>query len=413
MPVDFGRVPPRVAVPPPPRLSVLVWALLLVVIMGVGAALTITLWPARVPLDALFWLCCVGYAPLLWGCLLFLRLGHGHLQCRQTIADNAASDRIEAGCHAEAGVPLAVLGHAWCFAGDEKENDVDGIVSGATLLDLRSSGTAPGTDVQARWLEIPGQRFPPGNARAEVVRQQVIGDWLLDQLIERIRPGLLALPADCDLHVHLSLQAMRKPEELRGRLEARIAAIAPALRITTMASASDVSLFEVDAWHDSMTPHEVHLLVAIQLRPAISKLLANGVAEAGTALLVARPGVASNMPASGAALHLHRPAKGSFDDASQAMILAARWGQIADTPVPTIWAYALTEDATRQIKAAPDVSPQAKWIDIDTVVGDCADAGAWLATALAIEQASRTGFPQAVLSQHGNDIVALVCRKQV
>ncbi|GAA7767195.1 MAG: hypothetical protein COC14_01260 [Burkholderiaceae bacterium] len=413
MPVDFARVPPRVAVPESPQPSVVVWALLFVVIMGAGAALTITSWPAGKPLDAFFWLCCVAYAPFLWAFLLCLYLGHGHLRCRQTIADNAASDKIDVECHAEASVPLAVLGHGWCFAGDEKEDDVDGIVSGATQLGLRSSGAEPGTDVQARWLEIPGKPLPPGNAQTEFVRQQVITDWLLGRLVERISAGLLVLPAGCSLHVHLSLQALCEVEEVRLGLAKLISATTPALRVTTTVSANEMPLSEADVWHDGLAAHDAHLLLAVRLRPAISQRLEDGVAEAGVALLVTRPELARSASPLMAPLFLHRPAIDSLENAGQAAHLAVRWGKAAAPQAQAIWAHALTEGAVRQIKGVSAFDPHAPWFDIDAAVGDCASAGAWLATVLAIEYASRTESPQIVVSQNDDHIVALVCRKQV
>jgi Uncharacterized protein conserved in bacteria (DUF2345) len=71
MPIDFARVPPRVAVPEPPRPSKLLWAVQLGVVMCLGAALAIFLWPAGRPTNTLwFWFCVIGYPMFAWAFLL-------------------------------------------------------------------------------------------------------------------------------------------------------------------------------------------------------------------------------------------------------------------------------------------------------------------------------------------------------
>ncbi|CAJ0818174.1 hypothetical protein [Ralstonia flaminis] len=413
MPVDFGRVPPRVSVPEPPRPSVPLWSVLFIVFVGAGIGLTVALWPigksTNVPL---FWLCCLAYPVASWAFFLLLSLGHSHLQRDTALAGNFASERIEASCHQEASAPLAVLGHAWRFAGHKEANDVEGIVSCSTRLGAQSSGAEPGLEISARWLEVPGKPFYPGNALAEHDRHQVVSEWLIAELIEQITPGLIALPAGCALHVQLNVQSVLDIEDVRLGVEALLLAKAPVLQITTVVSEHELPLSEVDSWHDKLTRHDAHLLIAIQLRRAISERLADGDAEAGIALLVARPGVARQSVPS-ASLALHRPAIGPADAAAKVVSLALRWGQTEAPQVKTLWCHAPSEEQVRQVKSLPDFSPQVQWIDVGTSVGNCAGTGAWLTTALAIEYASRAASPQFVLSQSDHNMIALVCKKQV
>ncbi|WP_224080830.1 hypothetical protein [Cupriavidus laharis] len=412
MPVDFCRVPPRVTVPAPPHPSVLFWSALLAVFLGAAIALTIVMWPPGRPTNVpLFWLCCLVYPCALWAFFLALSLGYGHMRCDTARADNLASDEIESQCHDEASVPLAVLGHAWRFAGDKDANDVTDIVSGATQLGLRPSGAEPDSDVRARWLEIPGKPFYPGNALGEHQRHLVISEWLLAELIEDMAPGLDALPAGCSLQVHLSLQSMLDLDDVCKDLETRLQARVPALRITTTSSADDLPLSEVDTWHDTMTNSDAQLLIAIQLRRAISQRLVDGEAEVGVALLLGHPG-SSCAPFSSPGLALHRPAVEIPDAAAKAVSLATRWGQTEAARVRTIWCHLPSEELVREVKSLPEYQP-ALWIDVGASVGNCAGAGAWLTTALAIAHASRDPSPQIVLSQHDHNVIALVCKKQV
>ena len=413
MPVDFGRVPPAVTVPEPPRPSVLIWSVLLLVCMGAGIALTVVLWPPGRPTNVpLFWLCCLAYPVAIWAFALALSLGHAHLRRDTARADNRARDQIEAHCHQEASVPLAVLGHAWRFDGDKEANDVGGIVSGATQLGARPSGAEPGLDIPARWLEIHGEPSVPGNALSERTRHQVVSEWLLADLVEQITPSLMALPANGTLHVQLNMQSVVNIEEVRLSLEALLLAKALALQITVTASEDELPLSEVDTWHDKLADNDALLLIAVRLCRAISQRMADGDAEAGVALLVARPGVA-RQSASSVGLQLHRPAIDALDAAAQAVGLAVRWGQISVQQVKTTWCHVSRENTVRLVKSSLQFDPQAQWIDIGASVGNCGGTGAWLATALAIECASRTASPQLVLSQHDHNVIALVCKKQV
>jgi hypothetical protein len=409
MPVNFHRVPPRVFVPAPPRPSVLFWSALLIVVLGAAIALTIVLWPPDKPTNVpLFWLCCLVYPCALWSFFFALSLGYGHMRRDTARADNLARDKIEAQCHEEASRPLSVLGHAWRFAGDRDANDLEGVVSGTTRLSVRPSGADPDSDVHARWLEIPGKPFYPGNVLGEHQRHRVVSEWLLAELMGEIAPGLEALPAGCALQVHLSLQSLLDPQDVGADLKKLLLTKAPALRVTATSSADDLPLSEVDKWHDDMRTNDAQLLIAIHLRRAISRRLVDGEAEAGVALLLGPPGVACpSVPPP--ALNLHRPATSA---AAKALNLATHWAKAEAAQIGAIWCHLPSEELVQEVKSLPDYQ-QAQWIDIGESVGNCAGAGAWLATVLAIAHTFRTSSPQLVLSQHGHNMIALVCKKQI
>ncbi len=409
MPIDFARVPPRVSVPPPPRPSVILWAILLVLMIAAGAGLTVLLWAAGEPSGTpWFWCCAIVYPILAWAFLLCCWLGGAYARRSEAMAINRVSNAAEQQCHAQASKPLAVLAYAWCFSADERENGAEGIVNGGLQLGTRPSAAEPGTDVSARWLEVPGRPFFPGNALTEYARHRVVCDWLLGRLVDRVGDALAALPAHTVLQVDLCAKSAMDLADVQARLQALILARAPTLQVAVNVSEEHFSLFRVDAWHDSLKPREVRLLIALQLRKAISERLQDGVAEAGVALLLSRPGTGLNHKTS---LQLHRPAKGAADGEDQPFALAMRWGQTAASHIKTIWSHVLTEDLNHSVKYAPQLSQDTQWIDVGTSVGNCDGAGAWLAAALAMEHAKLTANPQLVLSEQDGDLVALVCTK--
>ncbi|MGF6413155.1 hypothetical protein [Paraburkholderia sp. MM5482-R1] len=412
MPIDFARIPPRIPVPAPPQLSKTVWLVLLGVVLCLGAALTIFLWPKGRPTNTVwFWFCVVGYPMLAWAFLLCCRLGYLYARRSGAIAANRVSDHETEKCHALASEPLALLGHAWCFSSDHDENGIEGLVDGSLVLRPRASRAEPNTDVSARWLELPDQQFHAGNELTEHARHQAVCNWLLVRLIDSLAPQLMALPARTTLQVESSLHSVLEDTDVRALLQQLVSAKSPSLRVTMTPPPAPSSVFQADAWFDRMRPPVVHLLVAVRLRNAVSERLQDGVAEAGVALLLGHPSLAKTMTGNPPLL-LHRPARGPVDTVGETLGHAMRWGKAASTRVKTVWSHGLSPELEVAIKSASKLDGQRSKIDLKTTVGDCGAAGGWLATALAAELAARTGDPQLVLTPDGGDLIALVCRKQ-
>ncbi|HDV6324270.1 TPA: hypothetical protein RJR39_000302 [Burkholderia cenocepacia] len=411
MPVDFNRVPPRVAVPPPPQVSMIVWTVLLVLVMCAGAGLAIMLWPADRPINTLwFWFCAVGYPFLVWAFGLFAWFGYGYARRNQALATNRVSDEAEQACHALAARPLAILGHAWCFAANDSENALEGILNGSELSTRRPSGAVADSDVHARWLDIPDLPFHPGNELVEHARHHAIGMWLLERLIDDLLPQLSALPPRTQLQVELQHRSRVTSESVETRIRELIAERVPVLKIDLMPGKHTSSLFRTDAWLDKRDVNTAHLLIAVELRDAISTVLSGGVAEAGVALLVGGSRLAST--ANSVGLRLHRPAKDSLDGATRTVGLAARWGRSSLERLRTVWTHGLTRDSVGAVRQTARFPDQTHWNVLENSVGDCSGAGPWLAVALAAESARITGDSQMVLCGDGKDLIALVCRKQ-
>jgi len=409
MPVDFNRVPPRVMVPSVPKPSIVLWVVLLILILCTGTALTVATWPAGQPTNVFqFGFCAIGYPFMAWAFLLCGRLAYGYIARHQAIANNRVCDAAQQACHDVASRPLAVLGYAWCFSADENENSFGGLRDGSTQLKPRLSAALADKQVSARWIDIAGQRFYPGNEGSEHVRHEAVYRWMLARLMDSVAPQLSVLASVTKVEVELHLQSRLNPNVVEADVERALHHRIPGLEFEIMPGELAVPLFRADAWHDRRDRGRAHLLIAIELRDAISTALSDGVAEAGVAMLVGARHLTS---ASSPDLDLHRPAKGARDVVATTVELAARWGKVPVDRLMTGWTHGLPVDQATSIGKAA-VSGSTQWVALETLVGDCAGVGPWLAVALAAEGARTTGEPQLVLCGEGEELTALVCRAQ-
>jgi hypothetical protein len=412
MPVDFNRVPPLSAVPAPPQPSTLAWTILLALTLAAGAGLTIVLWPAGRPTSTpWFWFCMTGYPFLAWTFLLCSRLGYGHVRRHEVIAANSISAEAKEACRVLASKPLTILGHAWCFSTKDADNAFDGIRNGSTKLEARLGASSVAGNVVARWLEDPETQFDPGNELDEYVRHRTICTWLLEHFTSRLVPQLSVLPSQTklqvELHVRSKLKADAFKDPLRNLLLKRTAIEEEALNV--LSNETPIPLFQTDAWLDAKDANKAYLLIAIELRDAISTVLSDGVAEAGVALLVGHSDLLPS-PLRSTTTRVHRPAKGKPDAIKETLELATSWGGQSIDQMRTIWTHGLTAVQGTAVRQAASLMDDTKWMTLETSVGDCASAGPWLAAAFAAENARATGEPQLVLSRQDDELVALVCK---
>lgn len=393
-----------------PRWSVVRGAAFFIAIVGGGTALSLYMWPASRSTDSpLFWIRTVGYPLLAWVFLWSAKLASAHTRRSVALAKNEVGERYELACHAQASRPLAMLGYAWRFSADNAENSVDAIVSGEVRMVARTSAAFPKSETKSRWIAIPEKPFYPGNELSEHSKHEVIIAWLIDELLEPLRGDLGRLPAGTCVRVCSIFASSLAPEEVCTDIEKRLLGWFPHLSIVMSKKTDALPLFNVDTWADDLSPNETQLLIAIQLRRAISEELPEGSAEAGVALLVGPP---CHDKSQATDLHLHRPARGDTTSAGEVTALATRWGRSNGTEVGVVWTDALTNEAMTQLRSARVASDGATWIDLRRTIGDCGLAAPWLGVALAAEQAAQTGSPQLVIAQEGDQITALVCRRQ-
>jgi hypothetical protein len=407
MPVDFARVPPRVVVPDPPHLIWPLWAMLFAIVMSAGAALSVYILPPSDGANNLwFWISTIAYPAMAWLFLLCWWLGWRHARRSTAEATNYVNERELQRCHQQASQPLAVLSHAWCFSESEEKNGVAGLVEGNLKLDPRVSLADPDTDVTARWIDIPGQAFYSGSEVAENARRIATFEWLLLRLLGKLASDLRVLPASLTLRVTLSIAEPIDAEAAGQLLRRMLIEMRLHADVTVEATNENVSLFQIDAWLDSKDAKLAHLLVAIQLRNAISEVLAAGSAEAGVALLFGLPSHAQTPT-----VHVHRPSKGAQDAIDATLALATRWGASRAPEFKASWERSVSPPFRTAIQSSSELDPNTSLISLDTSVGDCGIAGSWLALALASQQAMNTAEPQLVLVQEGGELIALTCKK--
>lgn len=413
MPIDFARVPPKVVVPEVPRLSRVIWSGLLVLIAGGGAALTLyTLPPGTSSDTAWFWISVAVFPVLAWAFLLAARLSFLHAKRATAIATNRVSDLELDKCHVRASEPLALIGQAWAFSGLDEENEAFGIIEGAVQMKPRPSAAVPNIDVTARWIDIPGRSFAAGNAFSERNRHKAISKWLLVRLIAQLAPQLRELPSSASLQVTLSLGGNVDAKLAGERLEGMLAGLHLAVAVTVVATNEKVSVFQVDSWLDESNDRTVHLIVAMQLRNAISKLLEKGVAEAGVGLLMGYPSFAAGL-SDRISVSIHRPARGPCETPGDALARAARWGRSAAGKIDTAWTCNVPPNSSSVIPLSDHFKPNTVSCDLNATIGDCGSASPWLALALAARHAFGSGRPQAVIVQEEDEIISLVCKAEV
>jgi hypothetical protein len=382
-------------------------------LLAAGASLTIFVWRAGKPTNTgAFWFGAVELPILIWALLLVCRFAFLYGRVNQALATNRTADRVEAQCHERSSQPLAVLAYAWRFSSSEEENSVEDAVDGKTRLRPGSSQFRANTDVLARWLDIPGKSFYCGNAGTEYARHTEIYHWLLDQLIKDITPQLLQLPRRISMKVDLCADSVLETSIISARLLSLLKARLPSLRFEFNQPTEELSLFHADAWHDGARADEVRLLVAVQLRKAASEVLANGVAESASVLLIGTPAIARQMNRE-PILHIHRPAQGSIEKVTETLDLAVRWGKTTFSEVGAKWCTGLVKQTATAIRSSSRFGFQTRSVEVDETVGDAGVARAWLATTMAVANAVLTNEAQVVIAQESGNVVALVCRTQI
>ncbi|WP_250528009.1 hypothetical protein [Caballeronia sp. GAWG2-1] len=409
MPIDFERIPPKAAVPLAPRGSLVLWGSLLVLALCIGATMVISLWRESHKTDtAWFWLCAVGYPVLIWAFLLFSTLAYSSAARASALANNRVSEDAEAACHAAASKPLTVYGYSWHYSSDKKENSLQSIVDGKVRSELRLSAAERDREVLARWIDVPGEPFYPSNELGEHTRHLAVCEWLIDQILSDLELPLSALPGKSTLHVHLCLHANLKTQPVIDRICALLKKLG---KFDLRISCEDVfALFTTDAWLDQKDENTFHLVIAIELRNAISNVLGGGVAEVGVAVLL---GYVSKPEAGGQpAVHLHRPVKSGVDKIADAIGLASRWSGASVQELSAVWIAGLQEDDVGLVRRSAKLDEQTQLISIESSIGDCSAASGWLALALAAASAGASPNPQLILAREDDEMTALVCRKE-
>lgn len=394
MPVNFEALPARRVIPNTRRPTLLL-LITLIAIMAAGATISIATWPAERPTQTpWFWVRSFGLPFLAW--LLIYSgwrfLGANHLQ--NTLADNAAIDRQEEQLHTDASVPFAVIEQSWRFSGVVGQSSVE-------------EATRSRESEEITGLVIPDRPFFRGNRADEVERHTALLEWLL---VELVGPLALDLKASRRTKIWLGLDSTLSSESAE-------AAIARAWTALGLEGVEEVQLLEslplytIDGWLDTSTGHMRHLVLAIQLRGAISGEMQPGQAEAGVAVLLGD--VLVGLRNATALAYAHRPTRSDMESIPSGVANALRWGRCSDGSVDVVWNAGLAEPLLKAFKSLGGAVNDAPAVEVTQTIGNAGVATPWLALALAAANAKEGAGTHLILDQQEGDLVAMVCRRKV
>lgn len=394
MPVNFEALPTRTVVPNTRR-SILLSLIGLIAMMAAGVTISLATWPAERPTQTQwFWIRSVGLPFLAW---LLAYSGWRFLganQLQNAVADNAAIDRQEDQLHAEARVPFAVIEQSWRFSGVVGQSNVEEATRG------RESAEITG-------LVIPDRPFFRGNRADEVERHAALLEWLL---VELVGPLAHELKVPRMTKIWLALDSTLSSEEAE-------AAIARAWIALGLERAEEVQLLEtlppytVDGWLDASARHTRHLVLAVQLRGAISGEMQLGQAEAGVAVLLGD--TLDGLRNATALAYAHRPTRSDMESIPIGVANALRWGHCSDESVDAVWNTGLAEPLVKAFKSLGGAVNDAPAVELTQTIGNAGVATPWLALALAAANAKEGAGTQLILDQQEGDLVAMVCRRKV
>ncbi|MEX3948865.1 hypothetical protein AB4Y40_14110 [Paraburkholderia sp. EG287B] len=420
MPVELSKLPPE-AIPDakPPRL--IVWLLLAVVTIGLGAALVIWLWPKGKSTHVWqFWTWLV--VPVFVFALTFIARWHLY---EQALAQVEAHNRQRKGVADHntgfAQRPLALLAHAYLTAMGERDVGKR-ILQGDSLLCYQP---VRGIGASVSHTAIVSQRGDDRETEKRRTRRNALpltDDDLLDlfgRLIGGMQATLGTLPPQLVLPVRLIVAGNEYPLDVARQWETAWYAFGLG-QFVFSDSAAGAGMMALDAWLDEADRGKrdrVELRVNVQFRDDPPD---NG-AEAATAMLIAWPDIADRLGLPVQAW-LHRPVCALAERSGLALDTALTWGTVTSAEDTVVWSSGLAVDGreclARAFKQSPSKSTESVGdsdgvaaANIDMSLGDAGHAAGWLACALAAENFTGTERAQLIATQEPSGVVYAVVRK--
>lgn len=337
MPVNFLLLPPLEELPnnPPSRL---IWSIAFFVLTLSGIFAVLMLWPKGESTQTPWFWSCVTVYPMGIAAFVVLRRYSVYEGRRlDAIAWNEAREQHIAKVFDDAAQPLSVLGSAYIFSADEKENALTGLLSGALSLATQRLPKIDTEPMKVRWL-APLQEELKTKPTNDKERQAQLTGWLFDQLLSDMSNTLRTLPSTLRLTVHLDLSGSALPSTTLELWQSRWAAYNLPVKVTVKIGKIK-DLMALDQWLDSTnTPasHEAKLMVFVQLNRLLNNAPPEKSAEAGVALLIAPVAMAKQYKLAAIA-NIHRPMHGKFDAINHVLEYGLKWGKVAATDVVRTW----------------------------------------------------------------------------
>jgi hypothetical protein len=385
MPVEL---PPEKSDEREPSLpNLIVWLVMLVITMGVGAALTLKMWPTGEPTTtARFWIDLFLKPFLVWTGMFGLRtLYYGQARARIDAEDAArAVDRREGIRFASE--PLAVLGYAYLTA--VGTNNVSALVRQRDEKNESSAGDGI-VSGDAGSLGLAGDDEDPTRYRA-----------CFRELISLIAESVRAIPASVPFSVRLHGPASVDSGVLADNW--RVAWDAAKLRPANVSLvASDRGVMELDEWLDIRGGPRLEQCV-LYVAASLRDVPASQGAEAASAILLGWAPLARRHAVRLVA-QLHRPVEGSMQNFESGITSALMWGKTTVNAVKDVWLAGFQGEekvaiskCLRQTPLDRSDAAHSELRDLTAFFGDVGGASSWLAMALGIESAAQTHRPQLV-----------------
>ncbi|MBP0639248.1 hypothetical protein [Cupriavidus sp. AcVe19-6a] len=400
MAVDFSLLPKEEPEPDDPPSRPVWMAFFVVTALGVALAIVL-LWPRQLSTHTWkFWASLILFPVGIPAWIVLRRYSICEGRRLDVLMRNEAIRKYNERVHAIAARPLAIVGTAFRFSSDRKENNATAVQTGAVRLATQEPIASDGNPIKARWLTVPGVKLRPGGKEADDARHRQLTRWLYEQLLDDLANRIRLIPSRINLGVCLWVSGrLTRHEYMALWQECWRERHQRKMRI--LEQTEPAGLATLDNWLDRVASGsmlEAKLIVAIHLYPLLSDTPPVGAAEAGVALLL-MPGELARQHAVVHEATVSRPVRGPLDQSNGALPHALAWGAVTAAEIAASWQTGLGPVQTGVLcEAAVRLGLNTQSTDLDQTVGHAATAAPWLAIACAAEAPSASMQSQIVFA---------------
>lgn len=413
MAVDFSQLPTENAevVTRPSRT---LWIIVFLATASVLALVILRFWPAQSPTNTIkFWVTLIVF-PL--GIPLFVVLRrYSYFEGRNLDAEmqREAAHEYNEKVFAAASRPLRILGSAFRFSAERRENASSAVRSGTVNLVTRDPIASDSDPVKARWFEVP--EIELDSEMDDRARQVAVTRWLYSELLADLAKAIRVLPSRSAIEVSLWLSGELDREAYVALWQECWAEqrLPSSMLIANEEPSSGIDI--MDGWLDRAIAGEAtrvtRLVASVQLHPVISSSPPTGTSEAGAALLLAPDALVRRHDLIACA-RLHRPVRGDVDAPKAMLANALKWADVTAEKIPSGWKTGLSVDQSSKLhQTARQLGVEATPTDIDQTIGYAGVASPWLALACAVDALSEQASSQIIVTAEQRTMLSAVVRR--
>lgn len=413
MAVDFALLPAEAPFDESPP-SKLMWGIVFVVMTALGAGAVLLFWPKGIPTNTWqFWATLVVFPIGMPGFLVLRRFSSFEGRKLDVELRNEATRALNERVFSAASIPLAVLGAAYRYSADAKENAIQTVQQGGAMLKTQVPIALAAEPVRARWLVAPKMRTKPGDTNDDLIRQRHVTTWLFDEILVELLPSLQAFPPSVPLVAQLLIANGHPHEQNKQLLEERWRAKQGRPLTVAPHAEPTADLDALDTWMDEVlggTGTHATLVIAMQLHPLLASVPPADATEAGVAILLMPDTLASQHRVSRIA-NLHRPVRSPVAQPAEALSTALRWAGVSAAQIKAGWQTGLDAKqigALREPAVKLGLTLQAT--DVDRTIGNAGIAAPWLALACAASSLTEDAPEQIVFVSQGGQFDCAVVK---